>query len=45
LVVDYPFRIHYTSDGSGMQVELFFWADVQVAAVSLQLRNICEITC
>ena len=24
LVVDYPFRIHYTSDGSGMQVELFF---------------------
>jgi len=43
LVVDYPLRIHNWQDRGGMDCEFFFGADVQIAAVSLQLRKIGEV--
>lgn len=43
LMVNHPFRIHYTGDGSRMQVQLLFGADVEVAAVALQLRYVSKV--
>lgn len=44
LVVNHPLGVYHAGDGGGVQGKPLLRPDVEVGAVPLDLRNVCEVT-